>query len=147
MWGASPLHFTPSILYTRVVSPHPPSPQQDQRDIATCTLPHPPLSPCLCLKLVKCRNSGASSSKQSSLSMRKSSYHILSIMPCPNIYFIAQLPCSTDVMAFKSLEWPRLYWDGFQCGACGAEFRTRAELNQHQVNYIVLVKGTVLREF
>ena len=27
-----------------------------------------------------------------------------------------------------------LYWDGYQCGYCGAEFKTRSELMQHQVN-------------
>ena len=27
-----------------------------------------------------------------------------------------------------------LHWDGYQCGYCGAEFKTRSELMQHQVN-------------
>jgi hypothetical protein len=29
---------------------------------------------------------------------------------------------------------PVLYWDGYQCGYCGAEFKTRSELMQHQVD-------------
>ena len=26
-----------------------------------------------------------------------------------------------------------LGWDGYQCGYCGAEFKTKAELTQHQL--------------
>ena len=40
-------------------------------------------------------------------------------------------------MALKSPAALVLCWDGFQCGSCGAEFKTRAELNQHQVSQSV----------
>ena len=34
---------------------------------------------------------------------------------------------------YKDCEYKLQGWDGYQCGFCGAEFKTRNELTQHQV--------------
>ena len=44
---------------------------------------------------------------------------------------------STEMVSYKDLllQLPKLLaqaWDGYQCGYCGKEFRTQAELQCHQ---------------